>query len=331
MAQPEKLGKLITELAHTSWDQRAMARGRVLELVVSSIFIALVGLYVARQVIDHWPGSDWWGILSGGCRGAALVGGFLLSLAAFRRDWAEAQQMKAAALALRAAAEEGDEQLAPLAAEQPLPLSPAELAAGPERFALFGSWKNNASVSVGIGVVLLVAGAGLCTALLLLIVSDNQPGGGLALAAEIVGGLLLFFAALGGMSGGGLLIVLSCGQRRSTYLEADERGVRFWGSGWQHLRSSFLPWGAVRSFFVIAYREPRKAHWRKVYVLDTHESLLLWHVSGQSGKERLAMFERFHQVVVTRARLPLRDLSAAAAQVARVAASDESARPAGNF
>jgi hypothetical protein len=329
MAQPDKTAKLLAELANTSWDGARMARRRLTELLTSGVVIALVGLFLVNHVITHWPSGDWWSILSQGCGGVAIVGGFLLSLSSVRRDWAEQQQMRTAALALRAAAEEGDEHLAPLAAEQPAPLSPAALATGPERFALFGSWKSSAVVSACVGVLLLVLAAGL-GAVMVLMLSGNHPDSGFPLVAQIVGGVLLFLGALAGIVGGVIFLLHSWLQPCSVYLEADERGLRWWRSGWQHLRPTYWPWDAARSFFVIASAGTREADWRKAYVLDAHDSLLTWRVTSAMSKEQVAMLERFHRLVVTRARLPLRDLSAAAAQVVRVAGTDEISQPAGD-
>ena len=80
----------------------------------------------------------------------AFLLGFFLGFVALRHEWRERQRLLTASLALRAAAEDGDEQLAPLAVEQPQPLAPQEPGAGPERFALFGSWKSSGIASLGL-------------------------------------------------------------------------------------------------------------------------------------------------------------------------------------
>ncbi len=318
MAQPEKMAKLTNLLAYTSWDARWMARRRMLELIGTSALFSLIALFGLSLVIQHLPGGDGWSYLSFGGGVLYVIFAIFLGFRSIRREWSEQQKMLKAALALRAAAEEGNDALAPLAAEQPLPLSPKELAAGPERFAVFGSWKDSSPARAGIGMLCLLAGVGLGILLVVAII-NIQPDTGLALAVLL---LLVFFLVLASLSlvaaGFIFLLVDSWSKPFHAYAVADERGLLWWRNGWRW-RPLLLEWQAAKSFCVIAYAGEQKIKGCQVYVLDGHDRLYLWRVYDGILEDKRAMFEHFNRVVASRGGLPLRDLSAAAAQVTRIA------------
>lgn len=222
MARSEKIGKLIELLANSSWNQRQMARRQVVERLLWSGFVASIALISLNQLISQWHGGGWWDIVSGVCGGMAILLGFFLAFVSIRREWRERQRLLTAALALRAAAEDGDEQLAPLAVEQPQPLAPDALAAEPERFALFGSWKASGLAHAGLGALLLLIGGGLSAAFVFFIVSI-QPSTGLAIAVLVLLALVAFLTVVMGL----VLLAVSWGPPLRSTLVADEDGVRW--------------------------------------------------------------------------------------------------------
>ena len=98
-----------------------------------------------------------------------------------------------------------------------------------------------------------------------------------------VHGFVAFFTLGMGL----VFLAVSWGPPLRSTLVTDEYGVRWWRSGWHHLRPAFIPWNAVTSFLVIAYTGEKEASSGSFYVLDAHHSLLLWRVSAAKG--RLAM------------------------------------------
>lgn len=299
---PGLLEESTWDTAKVTWLKR---RDRIYFFLLAAIISALALWAFANQ----WQGWPLWMkvIMS-----ISILGSLLLRPSSLRNDFHGWQQLRTGALALRQAAEDGDEQIAPLAAGQPAALTAAEFPAGLERIKLFGGWFSSAGRVAGIGIVLLLFSTGYIILLVILIGSGifNHPDTAPLIISLIL--LILFGLAAGVCGIWGIFALLSVYSiRRHSYVVADESGVRWWRRAWgKHSRRS-ISWYTVRSFFMIVYPGKKEGKQYILYALDAHDVLLLWRISHRTRPSVLAAHERFCRLIVTRTKLPLRDLSAA--------------------
>jgi hypothetical protein len=230
-------------LKESTWDTDRMSWLKRRDKIFWGVFAALTSFFVLWTYIGNWQSSSPWQKIF-----AVIYVPFTLWIILFvtRNDSRGWSQLRAGALALRQAAEEGDEQLAPLAAEQPAPLTGEALPIGPEHFAVRGFLPRHPSIV------------------------------------------------------------------------ADELGLVSWRRAWGPRSRSTIYWSAARSFFVINYTGKKAESWHSFYALDAHDMLLFWHISYRTKASILAAHERLCRLIVTRTKLPLRDLSAAADKLASI-------------
>src|SRR5262249_41857043 len=113
--------------------------------------------------------------------------------------------------------------------------------------------------------------------------------------------------------GGVELIQLARRQALAASVLVDDQSLH-----WQRPHSpgrsqlNVMEWAQARAFFTLTAGEPGTGNWLKGYALDAHTTLLMWWVSQQSSARERAASDQLCRLIVTRTRLPLRDLSSAA-------------------
>ena len=224
------------------------------------------------------------------------------------------QRLGQEALRLRAAAEDEDDQIAPLAGEQPAPLSSEEQPSGNWRLSPLWVYKKTRTSSTILGIVQicmpLVVGAVAWIILGQQALSNNP--------VMFIVFFIVIIACIPFVFGG----IQSLQWARKTVQEAsvlaNEQGVH-----WQRSLSTktsvpySIDWKQARSFFMIAAAEPGTDTWLKGYALDTHSLLLTWQISHRSSAQEQATSDRLCRVIVTHTQLPLRDLSVAAEYISQ--------------
>lgn len=308
----DQIQQVIGGLERASWDSAreawAMRRARVAILIAGVFFF----LFLLIPTITSWQSGGWetylkvaWMVLE------AIGTGF-----GVRLFWKQIQRLHSSGASLRQAAAERDEQLAPLAAEQPAPLTAAEFPSRPERLGLFGNWRNSLAGAASLTVLLFLPGAG--SAALLVALIENNAFNHLPLALSII--LIVFFVLLGLASGfvGIICLILLSDVPRHAYIVADESGVRWWKKAWGKYSRFSISWYDARSFFMIAFAGKKEGSWRRVYALDAPDTILIWHINEETNTKQMTAHERLCRLIVTHAKLPLRDLSAAVEQLVSI-------------
>lgn len=250
---------------------------------------------------------------------SSLMGRFLLGLRAFIRLF-RAQNER-----VRQAAITGNDRLAPLAAEQPEPLPSSEWPLSPAIFGPFEPQRQKAvrrSLVTG-GATFLVAGGMI--ALIIVIggilptTGDGLFGGMIKALAVIWLGLIALFGLVS-LAG---LIVLLWGRVRSSRQDLPERFVvDDWSlrqdGGGNRRAGQPLAWHDIRAFYkaddllrlngsLVSEGPPQ----RTTYTVEAGERRLQWSIGNTSTPAQRAESDWLVRLVVTRTRLPLRDLSAA--------------------
>lgn len=310
MDKHDKMQLLPGLLTQSTWDTYRMSWLKRRDKLIWFFLAAFGSAYTLWWFASNWQS---WAIWQKVCFAVYTPFMLWIILSIARRESRGWSQLRTGALALRQAVEEGDEQIAPLAAEQPASLTSADFPTGPERISLFGNWRNSAGGVATIGVLLLLFLSGYIILLVTLLensIFDHLPTAPLIILIILLSvfGLAAFVSGAGGIFA--LFAVYSI--RRHAYVVADESGVRWWRRAWGKRSSLFIPWDAARSFFMFTYPGQKAGSWHRFYVLDAHDALLFWHISYRTTPRILAAHERLNRLIVTRTRLPLRDLSAAA-------------------
>jgi hypothetical protein len=301
----DQIQQVIGGLERASWDsaRQAWARKRArIAILIAGVFFFL---FLLTPIITSWQSGGWETYYKAVCAVLeAICTGF-----AVRLFWKQVQQLHSSAVSLRQAIAERDEQTAPLAAEQPAPLTAAEFSIGAEHLSLFGNWRNSFARAAALTVLCFLPGAG--SAALLVALIENNAFNYLPLALSII--LIVFFVLLGLASGfvGIICLILLSDAPRHAYLVADESGVRWWKKAWGKYSQFSISWYEARSFFMIAYAGKKEGSWHRVYALDTPDTILIWRINEETNTKQIAAHERFCRLIVTRTKLPLRDLSAA--------------------
>jgi len=246
--------------------------------------------------------------------------------------------MRSDFLALRRAAAAGDEQLAPLAQQQPAPYPGYEQPIGLTQLAPVSYLNQRAIASEQrVGLVLgLILGPlliGIAGVIFWLTLNLGLPSSGSDLPDLLLSYFPLAFIALFGLMGPALLWWAFIAWRRIHLLRrglvvtVDESGLRWKRRPWQR-KSLFLPWDQARSFFLLAYRQESDWSQRVIYALDGGTVLLTWEalieanryetptgeLTTRRQREREAS-DRLACVITERTRLPLREVTMLAEQI----------------
>jgi hypothetical protein len=302
-------------VALLSWgvSGRAASSGRqqawTLVIGAGFLFVVFIGMAVT-SLVSAWHGGDWavfWehvgeGLLAGHF---ALVGNTRGTLNALREGSAK----------LREAVAGGDETLAPLAATLPGPLAGSELIAGPLRAGPLSSYGVASLSQRRIVLVFMAALLGIFLigfTLAALTSFGSRPGAYTAwpfvIAVTMTCAMAMCF---------GLIFMFAL--RRGYYVLADDYGFRY-GRGHQQ---RVVAWSDVRAFFCVTYPPYGKGYPVTVYMLEAGGHLLRWRapasqdvaqagsvvVGGWSARE--GSLDMFARLIVGRAHVPLRDITAA--------------------
>lgn len=304
----DQIQQVIGGLERASWDsaRQAYSIRRARRGILIAGFFIFLGLLIFT--ITSWQSGGWENYYKVAVTVLHVIfTGFLVFL--FLK---QVQRLHSSAASLRQAIAERDEQTAPPAAEQPAPLTAAEFSIGPERLNLFGGWRNSFAGAASLTLLCFLPGAGFAALLVALI--ENNVFDHLSLTLNIILGVflvLLGLAAFFSMVVGLIALVLLPGVPRHAYLVADESGVRWWKKAWGKYSRFSISWYEARSFFMIAYSGKKEESWHRFYALDTPDTILIWHIYEETNAKQIAAHERLCRLIVTRTKLPLRDLSAA--------------------
>lgn len=222
----------------------------------------------------------------------------------------------------------GDDQLAPLANQQPEPLPVSEIPIGTVEFGPFGSWQRRRTrPAIAQPLVVVVIASGVIAAVV--VVPGLVPFGGEFPSLPLANGFAILTVGLAALIGIASVarIVLSiwmlvhAGGDRIPHFAADDRGMRQVGGRRAQRRS--IAWHEIRAFYRAEDRPRLKGGLvtpgpaqQTTYTVDTGDRQLRWSIWEDSTSAQRADSERLCCLVVTRTRLPLRDLTAVASRQA---------------
>lgn len=273
--------------------------------------------FAALQLLDAWRSGQWdgfWATAFG-----ILQFWPLLQLLSIYRQWRDAQQIRRGAAIMRRAALAGDERLAPDAGDQPAPLTGLDYPTGTVTIAPLRrapGARSGASAVIGailvvFGVLLLLLG-GIAAAVLVSTPGGGQPLGPYGIPASVavagVGALLVTL---------GITFVVRRGHARGAItVTADEFGLA-WAPAGDNRRPASTPWMAARAFYTLTYATATSAlQQHHAYILEADDTLLAWTVRHTASEAERRAAERLSRLIVTRTRLPLRDVTSAANRLA---------------
>lgn len=217
---------------------------------------------------------------------------------------------------LRALTIAGDDHLAPLVANQPTPLTGADLPLEPLQLGQFShESRRMALTSIRVGTF-LIAVDGLSVGAIAVVLLPHFQANTMRLdSAGWVSTLLIGVLGLCGLIGvimlmRGFWLILGRGALRPMRFLADDRGIEQ-VQGDRRSEGTMLAWPEIRAFYRVVMQGDDPHNTWMTYTIATDERKLSWQVSARTRKAVLADHERLCRLVVTRTALPLRDLSTA--------------------
>ncbi|HEU5439018.1 MAG TPA: hypothetical protein VFU88_06990 [Ktedonobacterales bacterium] len=215
-----------------------------------------------------------------------------------------AKQVAGGAVALRLAAEARDTRLASHARELTEALEKEPV---PALSASFGPFQRPngdlaSDKALAAAFLLLFGFLALAVAVIVGISSDD-------LTARLVIGVVCGVFGAGTSAWGVAFARQARSLRRPFRIEADELGLR-WTRTYPGKRQNQVPWGEMRSIFIISYLRGLRTHY--ALVVDARSATLAWEVRAGDSDARLADSDRLTRLVLARTKLPLLDLSKAA-------------------
>lgn len=298
--------RLLQALTVSSWDDPQM--NEMKQLQRGSLVILGISLVLQAFVFwETWSQRSWVSWLWA----AGLSVEVLVWIVAVRKRWPQLYQLGSVALTLRALAEAGDVQRAPLALEQPVPLSSDEHPPGPTQFGPLRRQRVLLLGEVLVGVLLICLPPGFFVFFLISmssVIFDEQITWLTVILALVIACMMLPLAY-----GGIQAIQMARRQALAAYVLADDQGLH-WQRPHYSGRSQLyaMEWAQARSFFTLTTGELGTSNWLIGYALDAHTTLLVWWVSQQSSTRERAASDQLCRLIVARTRLSLRDLSSAA-------------------
>jgi hypothetical protein len=286
--------------------RRALRKGRIAIRLGFLFYGLLVAWNTFLNAPDYFQRRDWWGFFW-------LVSPFiamLLSWSATQRE-AERRWLGVPGKALTLRTKLADEELVPPAADQPAPLGGDELPLTPTRIGPLKRWKASMIVSAIFSVFFLLLGLGSGWGFLFLLAlpeSGFQAGPDFPLI-EFISVVITFSLIVLFLCGLGIAFLIAAWRApRGSTVIADDWGLRWRKGGWGHKSHAALAWHDVQGFYFAAYQS-KKAGAYKAYLLDSCDTAFLWRLIPRAAPAELAASEYLSRLIVTRARLPLRDLS----------------------
>lgn len=256
---------------------------------------------------------------------ASMLGPVLAHLRPFQRATrSRAERVQAAALT-------GDNKLTPLAAAQPEPLTASALPIGAVTFGPFApTRRHNSRPSLGRSFAFLLATVGVTAVVVAAYVLASQfldDGPFMAWMRPMFLILLGLFALTALISVGQFLLTLvrrlrGAGRVERMRLIADDWGLRpLYGKRGKERQA--IAWHEVRAFYkaddllrlhsqVISKGMPQKT----TYTIATGERTLSWTLWEDAPAQQRADSEHLCRLIVTRTKLPLRDVTAFTTQLA---------------
>lgn len=274
-----------------------------LTLLATCLFLIFI---LFLDVPEYIQQSNWWGLFF-------FIWSFIAAVFAFpaiRREMNRWLAVPGKAPALREQLR--DEQLVPLAAQQPASLQGDDLPLAPTRIAPLKRWKASMAVSIVFGLFFLLLGLGGIWGFTWMLTNPDagfQPGPYLPLI-EFIGLLILANLLILFCCGLGIFFLIAAWRApRGASVIADDWGLLWRKSGWGQQSHAALAWHDVQGFYLVTYQDKKNRSYQ-TYFLDGRESAFLWRLIPCSTPAILAASERLASLIVARARLPLRDLSA---------------------
>jgi len=279
---------------------RGMQRFASILWMLALLAYGITWLFAAFGFSEAWRDGSWsafWSSYRTHLNMLALFGGAIAfrALASAMHD----------AMAVRRAVEAGDENVVPIAAYQPSPLSSGEQPVGAERIhPLLRAGRASAKGPMFGAAILLFTGAILLVVgLAILFVQGTQDQSGLLLLAIFVNalaGLLICF---------GLLFAMLARRWSSPLVvTADDWGVE-WAAPAPLRRHRRIAWHEARLFCRLPPSKTSTGERDTIYALDAGDTVLGWALPATAGPEQRAAGERLTRLVATRTRLPLREIN----------------------
>jgi hypothetical protein len=217
-----------------------------------------------------------------------------------------------------------DEQIAPLAPLQPVPLGASGLSGESLRI---GPLMRPLTSPSGTGTTLaLVPTLVLFVLLFAFIPLFSAPGFLTGIGSSLNTLLAPLIVAWLVISCVPMFVVLGLWTRRQTFfVSADAHGVRWRRQGHGADREAFIPWSAVRALVRIMGPGPTETTTNTAYFTNSTNYLLIgpdvvliWLVRAMASEAEAAASEALLRLSVTNSGKPLRDLSVAAKELAQV-------------
>ena len=230
-----------------------------------------------------------------------LIVSLLLALSLSRRSSQEPKTIPERALELRTML--GDEHLIPPITNQPPILPQDKLPVVPTLIRL-KHWKTDAVLS------LMGAATPILTILTTVLPQLSfQKGTGSSVHEFIFSVVYLILLTL--FCGGICLLALVFIRQahRSAEVVVDACELRWHLPGWDQ-KSHAITWDDVQGFYVFIYKGLDR-----LYLLDGREATFIWSTNHDNPTDVLNASDRLSSLIVTRTRLPLRDLSMATAML----------------
>jgi hypothetical protein len=214
------------------------------------------------------------------------------------------------ALAMRHAVEVSDATMAPIAPDQPLPLSANEMLKGQVRFVSLvrpeQSFARRQQITPAIYFFVFGSVCAGFAALFLALAGELAvlgPWFAIPIIVVIFVAMTLVCVAMG------VLMLLRARRSLSPLnLTADEWGLA-WDSARVRRRRMRIAWHEARAFFQTVPGLLAGATARTIYVLDAGDAVLAWALASSATPAERAASERLSRLIVTRTRLPLRSVA----------------------
>jgi hypothetical protein len=210
----------------------------------------------------------------------------------------------------------GDDRAAPLVANQPAPLTGADLPLEPVTLGPFSHQTRHTALTASLVGLILTAVAVLGIGALIRWLLPNIPPSIIAVdSVWCMVALLIGVLGICGLFGVALLIqgvrlIFVKWALRPTRFLVDGHGIEQVKGERQHA-GTMIAWPEVRAFYrvVTGTDNPRKV--QMTYTVEARGRKLSWRVTARTRKAVLADHERLCRLIVTHTGLPLRDVSTA--------------------
>lgn len=284
------------------WKRKRRIKTRIFLIGLLTFIVLLILPFVEKNyftILRFLQQGEWW-ILSGFFLLLVVASPFALPL--IRRRLLESRTIPDKGLELRAMLD--DEQLVPLATNQPLILSEDRLPITPTRIGL-KHWKTDAVLKL---MSVITVTVGVLTTILPQLSFQQEAGFSLSEFIFSVVYLILIILFCGGICLMALVFAWQAPHSGEVVVDASE--LRWRRPGWGQKSHASIAWHDVQGFYVFVYKDLDR-----IYFLDGHEITFIWSTNHDNLTDVLNASDRLSSLIVTRTHLPLRDLSMAVAML----------------